>query len=528
MTTKKTFYILLIALTVAFSLVPLANLSVFAFKSVTTLEWSLAMQRATVNTLLMASLATIFSLVLGTVLAYVTLRTDVKFKSTLRTLLLSPYIIPSYLLAIGWIILANPSVGILNKIVPIFNVYGLGGIVFVETLFLYTFVYLNVANALTNMDGSLEESARLCGASPIKIFFVITLPLLKSTLIGSGLLVFLWAISSFGVPAMVGAPAKVFVLTTHIYQLIKIGTPQALSSAAALALPIVFIAFILLFVAEKILAGTAYKTLTGKHTRKLDLRLRQWRLPVTIALVLFAGMVIGLPLATIFIFSLMPVYGDWHLSFKNYAHVLFDPTGLTLTALQNSLLLALISAAIIAFVAFLLSYFVSKTRFAGRNMVSALASLPYATPGTILGMALLFQFTTFSPLAVIVIAYCTKYLSFGMKVITPALNAVDSSLEEAGLTCGASWLKVMRRIWFPVMRGALTTTVFLSFAPLFSELTMSILLVGPTTPTLGARLFQLQEYESPNQAAVLAVIILVLVLAMNMAVKRLSKGRLGI
>ncbi len=528
MTLKKIVYGIVALIIFVICLLPLVKLCWFALDGLPRLALTNAITKSVINTLTFASLTTLIALIIGTVIAYLLSRTDIYLKPRIKSFLTLPYIIPSYLLAIGWIILANPTVGVLNEIFPIFNIYGLLGIVFVESLFLYTFVFLNVTNALCNMDSSLEEAARMCGAGPVKIFFVITLPILKSTLLGSAIVVFMTALSSFGVPAMIGAPSKTFVLTTQIYQFIKIGTPEALERAAALSIPIIMLAFSLLYLSEKLLSKSGYKTLSGKHTRNVEIKLKGLRLPVTALLLLFVFVAVIMPLGTIFIFSLMPVYGDWNLSFQNYINVIFDPTGITLLSLQNSFFLAFVCATIIAMLALIAAYFITKTRFKFRNTLATLASLPYATPGTILAMALLFQFTSLAPILVIMIAYSTKYLSLGMKVITPSINSVDSSLEEASLMCGASWAQTVRKIWIPIMTGTIVTTIFLVFAPIVSELTMSILLVGPTTPTLGARLFQLQEYESPNQAAVLAVIILVIITTLNALSKKLSKGKFGI
>lgn len=528
MNSKKAIYVMTFLLTAVLCLAPLANLFRLSYGQISPDLFTEAVGRSTLNTIVISLLVTFFSLVIGTFCAYFITRTNLACKLPLKSFLLYPYIIPSYLLAIGWIILANPSVGILNQVLPIFNIYSLGGIVFVESMFMYTFVFLNVCNVLDSMDGSLEESARMCGAKPRQIFFDVTLPLLKHTLAGSALIVFLATVSSFGVPAMIGGPGKVFVLTTQIYQFIKTGTPLAMTRAVVLSIPIIIGAFGLLYLAERLLSRHSYKTTSGKHNRKLEVNLRGWKLPVTALFFIFIFISMILPFATIVISSLMPVYGDWNLSFDNYQHVIFDPAGLTYLSIKNSFFLGAMGAIAIAGLSFFVSYFNAKTRFRLRHTLSSIAALPYATPGTILAMAMLLEFHFLPAILLLAVAYTVKYLSFGVKVMTPALASVDSSLEEASLVSGASWPKTLVTIWLPILKGAFTTTCFLVFVPLFSELTMSILLAGPGAPTIGSRLFHLQEYESPNQAAVLAVLILILVVTLNAVVKRLSRGKLGV
>lgn len=525
-TEKRAVYGLTVFVVTAIVGLPLFNLVKLGLMRFDLGVFDAGVARVVGNTLIIGLTTTALALTLGTILAFLLWRTNVACKKPLRSFLLYPYIIPSIITAIGWVILANPGAGLLKSLVPGINIYSFGGLIFVETMCWYTFVMLNVANVLENLDGSLEESARMCGASPLRIFFTITLPLLKPALIGSAILVFLCCVSSFAVPAVIGAPGKIFVLTTKIYQWIKIGTANSVLEAMVLALPILVVAFVLSYFSEKWLGRKTYATLSGKHNRKLDIHLQAWRLPATMALLLFALVSIGLPLATILFTSLMKVYGSWNLSLENYRTVLFRAD--TLLAIRNSLLLAIGGGLIVSFLSFFLAYYKQKTSYRGRNLLVTVATLPYAAPGTILAMAILFSLTGYSPYTLLLLAYVAKHINHGVRIMGPAIINVDKSLEEASLMCGASWIKTLTTVWFPVLIGALSTCTFLLIAPLFSEVTMSIMLSGPEAPTIGIRLFHLQEYESPPLASVLAVVILVLVIGLNMTVKKLSKGKLGV
>lgn len=527
LTSKHYTFVVLILLITLISGLPLMNLFKLALRQFHFSLFDESLISPVLNTLVISLFTTFFALLIGTTMGFLVSRTNLGLKNKLKSTLLYPYIIPPYLSAIGWIILANPSVGILKSIFPFLNIYSLGGIVLVLTLYTYTFVFLNVVNTLENMDGSLEESARMCGANPLKIFFTITLPLLRPTLIGSGIIVLLTTLSSFGVPYMVGQPGKVFVLTTKIYQLIKVGTADALAQAMALSLPIVILSFVLLYISEKWLGQRNFSLVSGKHNRKLEINLRAWKIPVTVLFLTFIFVALVMPFATILATSFMKVYGEWNLSLHNYYAVFFENQN-TFLALKNSLMLAFGSAAIIAFISFFIAYYKQKTHFRFRNTLATFAAVPYATPGTILALAILFSLLGTNAFFILLFAYIAKYLSYGVKVMSNSVSQVDSSLEEASLMCGASWLKTLRKIWFPVIKSAFTTCIFLVIAPIFSELTMSVLLAGPDSPTIGTRLFQLQEYESPPQASVVAVLVLVVVLGLNKLAKVLSKGKLGI
>ena len=458
-TSKRTIFFLLILVVLLVSGWPLANLIKLGLRGADLSLFDVGLVKVLTNTLVIAILSTSFSIILGTVFGFLLSRTNIFGKNQIKSFLLYPYIIPSVILAIGWVILANPGVGLLKPFFPWINIYTISGIFFVEVLSWYTFVMLNVGNVLENMDGSLEESARMCGASPLRIFFTITLPLLRPALIGSSILVFLCSLSSFAVPAIIGGPGKIYVLTTKIYQWIKIGTTNSVLEAMMLSIPIIVVAFVLGYASEKWLNRHSFATLTGKHNRKLEIRLGRWRWPLTVAFI---------------------------------------------------------------------AYYQGKTRYRSRNLLVTLASLPYAAPGTILAMAILFNFTGYSPYFLLLFAYVAKYMNYGIRVVSPAISNVDKSLEEASLMCGATWLQTIVKVWLPVLKGTFSTAIFLLIAPLFSECTMSLMLSGPEAPTIGIRLFHLQEYESPPLASVLAVVILVLVIGLNLTVKKLSRGKLGV
>lgn len=521
-TIKRTWFWVVATLTVLVCGLPLFNLVRMASTRFDMRAFDGGVGRAAFNTLVLASFTTACSLILGTLCGFFISRTNLPGKKTLKSLLLYPYVIPPFIAALGWVVLGNPQAGLIGKIIPGVNIYSMPGLVLVESLFWYTYVLLNVGNVLESMDGSLEESARMCGASPARIFLTVTLPLLKPTLVGSGLIVFLCSASSFGIPAIIGSPGKIFVLTTTILNFIRSGQ---LGKAMTLSLPILVVAVALIFLSERWLRKS-YATLTGKHSRKLEINLRSWRVPAALGFGSFCCLATVLPVVTLAITSLMPYYGNWDLSFDNYVTVLSKPE--TILSFGNSLLLALTGAFILCFLSFFIAYYKEKTRYPLRSALAAFATLPYATPGTVVGLAVFFSFIGWHPFWALLGAYVAKYLSHGIKVMSPAFVNIDKSFEEASLMCGASWPKTVVKIWLPVLKGTVSTTLFLLIAPLFSELTMSVLIATTDFPTVGTRLFHLQEYENPSHAAVLAVLVLAIVFGLNAAVKKLSRGKLGV
>lgn len=544
-TLKKISYRLTALVTLAVCGLPLLNLSWMAISHWTPDVFDLRVLKAAWNSLTLATLATIISVVIGTVSGFILGRTNLPFKGKLKSILLYPYIVPPFITAIGWVVLANPKVGLLTSWLPGIDIYTMAGLIFVETLYWYTYVLLNVMNVLENMDGSLEESARMCGASPLRIFWTVTLPLLTPTLVGSGMIVFLCMVSSFGVPAIIGSPGKVYVLTTTIISLIR---SAELDQAMTLSLPIIVFAFVLIYFSETWFNKKAYATLTGKHNRKLEINLRLWRWPVLIAFLVFAFIAIVLPCGTIFLNSLLPHYGKWDVFydlsglgdggglsllsdyfkrlFTNYITVLSGK--IYLESIKNSFILAFGGAVLLTALSFFIAYFKEKSKYRFTKILSTLSTLPYATPGTVLALAIYSSLIGYDPMILLMIAYVAKYLSHGVKVMAPAIINVDKSLEEAALMCGAKWGRTLASVWLPLLKGTISTSIFLMAAPLFSELTMSVLLADDTFPTIGQKLFKLQEYENPTHALVLSVVILIFIVGLNKTVKKLSRGRLGV
>lgn len=522
-TVKRAFFWVVAALTVVVCGLPLLNLVRMAVAGFDVSVFDARLFRAVSNTLTLAVCTSLCSLTVGTLCGFFICRTNLPFKKTLKTILLYPHVIPPFISSLGWVILGNPRVGLLSKIIPGINIYTMSGLVLVETLFWYTYVMLNVHNVLDGMDGSLEESARMCGASPARTFCTVTLPLLKPTLIGSGLIVFLCSISSFGIPAIIGSPGKIFVLTTTILNFIR---SAELGKAMTLSLPILAAALALIFLSDLWLRKRSYATLSGKHNRKLAINLRGARWPAAVVFLTFWLCAIGLPLATIVVTSLMSYYGNWNLSFDNYRVVLAN--GDTLESLGNSLWLSVTGAFLICSLSFFVAYYREKTRYRFRNTLTTFATLPYAAPGTIVGLAVFFSLIGQPTALLLLAAYVAKYLSQGIKVMSPAFANIDKSLEESSLMCGATWIKTLAKVWLPLMKGTISTGMFLLIAPLFSELTMSVLLATNDFPTVGTRLFHLQEYENPSHAAVLAVIVLAFVIGFNTFVKKMSRGKLGV
>jgi iron(III) transport system permease protein len=506
------------------------------------------------NTVLLSLSVTGFTLVVGVPLGFLVGRTDLPGGRTWKVLATTPYVVPPYITAIAWITLLNPSNGLLNRALagvglPALDIYGIAGMTWVMGLAFTPFVLLSTAEALSRMDASLEEQARIAGARPWRALVRITLPTaLPGILEGAGFVLAASA-ASFGVPYLLasGTAQPDYVLTTRIYQALDLDPATGRPIAVALSLALLAFGVGLPALARLLRGRRRFTTVTGKATRQAPFSLGRGRLPALLGVGAYVGVAVVLPLATIAVTSMLGNFGrglgpdNW--TFANYTAVLWTRSD-TLPAILRSLALAAAAATAATVLGGLIGWLNQRTTTPGRGIAAWLARLPYAVPGTVLALALLLTFSQeirvilFERLTLglaladtpylLAVAYTVKFLAFPVGNTESGLQATDPSLEEAARLSGAGFLRTLWRITAPLLRADLVAAWFLVFMPAFSEVTLSILLQGPDTRVVGTLLFDLQTYGDPPSAAVLAVVVTVIVLGGNGLLRLASRGRLGL
>lgn len=545
---KKIFYALALLLIVLFCVAPLLHLFwvpetsnyIDAFKNDNTIK-------AAANTLIVSTAVGVLCLIIGLPLSWLLTRTDLKIKKYFRSWFCLPYAIPPFVGAIGWIILANPTSGVLNQWFGLgLNIYTFTGLVWVETSFLFTFVLLNALTLMDQMDSSLEEAARLSGASGLRVFIDIALPLLKPAMISGFLLSFLATAASFGVPALIGGPARIYLLTTQIYSFQRMGTQMGLQMSIAISVLLAVATFVVLYSAQFFSSRNKNYSVGGKSSRPSTVPLGKWNYPMVSLLSILLFVIFVLPLGGVLLSAFSAVQGSWsfaNLTFSNYTRVLFE-TEETLRAIGQSLFLGFFAALICTVFSFFFNYFIQRTTWIGRKLAAVAVSLPFSTPGTVLALAFILSFShgffgvkifgleisMYNTLFLIGLVYVIKYLSLSLKTVGDGYQQIHPSLEEAARISGAGWWTVMITIYWPLLKTALMASMFLVFMPVLSELTMTILLTGPGLETIGSLIFQLQEYSdmAGGGAAVLSSLVVAFVLILNFSLKFLSRGRYGL
>lgn len=500
--------------------------------------------RALTNTIQLSLAVMVASVMITFPLAWLVGRTNMPGKKVYRTLLVSSYMIPPYVGAIAWVQLLNPSVGYLNEIfkwlfgLPTapFDIYTMTGLGWVLTLFYSPFAFITISRAMEKMDPTLEEAARVSGASPLRTVIDVTLPLMAPSILAGGLLVFIAAGSCFGIPAIVGMPGNIEVMTTRIVTYIYMGDVDGVRDATALAASLMFLANFLLFGMTWLVGKKDYTTISGKSTRPNIVELGKWKWPAFCLVGAYSMISIIIPLGSIVLSSLIislskPIALN-NLGFDAWIPVITSSQ--YMESIWNSVLYAVIAACIGTILSVFIAYLAVKTNIKGRSLPDLLVVIGGSTPSIVIALALIITFSgnfglnLYSTMWIMVVAYLVKYMTMSVRTIAASLSQVHTSLEEAALNSGASWLRCCKDIIMPLIAPSVIAGWFLIFMPSFYELTMSLLLYGSDTKTIGVLLYELQTYADTQNASVLSVIILLIVLIGNLILNKVSKGNVGI
>ncbi|MDR1377599.1 MAG: iron ABC transporter permease [Synergistaceae bacterium] len=501
--------------------------------------------QALVNSLIIATGTTIGSTIVGTFFAWLVTRTDLPYKRFMKSMFLVPFMLPSFIGALAWKMLLSPRAGFINRFFmtqlgfdgPIFNIYSYMGIILVEVMYLFPFVFIQVCGALERMDPTLEESARISGAGLFTITRKITIPLVMPSILSGALLIMLYSMAHFGTVAVLGIENGIFNIPTLIYQRIHQsgGNFASIRTGTVLATALVISAALILWLQGKILNHGHYQIIAGKSFRPMELKLRALRFPLLLFCVVYIGFTIVLPTVVIFLVGGLRTYGlpfTWeNLSLDNYKFVLFNYK-LTKDAIWNSVTLGFSAAVITMFAGVMISYVIVKMKVRGKGILEFLGMLPFSVPGSVIALGVILAWSgkygvnLYNTVWIILVAYIARYMAFSLRANSAALEQVHDSLMEAARVCGATMWQTLKDIVLPLVRPGMIAAFFLIFLPSLRELTVSIMLYAPTTRTIGVAIYTLNEDGETVRSAALAGIALILIVVGQTLINRFAeKGR---
>lgn len=494
--------------------------------------------RMMVNSMIFAVGSAALALVLGTVLAYVQVRTDAPFKGLFFAASLVPLIIPAILYSAAWIFLGDPRIGLINTLFlkPVFgsgffNVFSLYGMIIVQGLHLAPIAFLLMVAAFRAMDPSLEESALVSGARRHIVLRRITVPLLRPAIAAAVLLMFVQSLESFEVPGLLGLQNGIYVFTSRIYFVLR-SYPIDYGAAGAYAVGLLAIAVAGVLVSARLGRNRrGFQTITGKAFRPRPVELGKARPFVGAFTVAYFLVTVVLPLAVLIYASLLNFYREpsiaalKSMSFSNYVQVFQNP--LALTALKNSVLLGVGAATVVMFLAGISSWVVVRTRAPGRRLLDVLTFTPLTIPGLVLGVALSFVYLRtslpiYGTLLILLIAYSTRYLPYGMRYASTAMAQTSDELEESAAVCGASWWQTFRRILLPLASSGILAGWVYILVVSFRELSSTILLYSPGKEVLSVLIWEQFENGQFTVLAALGVLMVAILFVLVLVAYRLG------
>jgi iron(III) transport system permease protein len=474
------------------------------------------------NTVYFSIGSALFATIIGGVVAWVVTRTDTPLRGLGYFTAFASFGTPFILYTIGWLLLLGKAGPVnywlrtlLNQSGPVLNVYSLWGMVLIESFLWSPFVFLMLAASFRSMDPSLEEASAACGARLWQTLRRVSLRLMLPAFFSVILLIFIRSFESFEIPALVGLPGDIRVLTTSIY-LDSQRMPPTYGRAGAFSVLLMLVVAATLYLYFRVTReGDKFHTVTGKGYRPTVIQLGGWRYVTAALLLLYCFVLLVLPFLIVLWASLLPFYMQPSLeafslfTLKNFITAIHFPK--ITDSIKNSVLLGLGSATVVMLLTTFASWILVRTKLRGRWLLDLLTTLPLLFPGIVMGLAimrfyLLVPIPIYGTLWILLVAFITRYIPYGIRYTHSGLLQLHRELEEAAYTSGASWSNAMRRITLPLLTPSFLGGWVFVFLLSAKELSMSILLAGPQTPVVSVAIFELWENGQVGELAAFGVI----------------------
>ena len=483
------------------------------------------------NTFFLALMRVVITSGLAIFFAWVVTRTDTPLKGFIEIALWLGFFLPLLPMTMGWILLLDPHYGLINKFLmrvfalseAPFNIYSYGGIIWCHLAFSTSVRFLLMTPAFAAMDAALEEAGQVCGSNKAGVLMRVTIPVLAPAVLASTALGFIRSLESLEIEMVLGLPAGIYVVSTKIWDFIH-WEPPLYDRATALCSIFLLLIFLLVWLHRKFLHGREFTTISGRSHMVESFTLGRWRWATCALCLLFIAVMIILPLATLIMGTFMEFFGHFQLektwTIRHWTGVFTDLV--FLRSLKNTLLLGLGAATVGTLGYALISYLIVRSRLSGRGLIDVLSWLPWAMPGVLISLALLWTVLGSGDLVKLLygtvfllgLAIVIKEMPLGTQIIKAAVQQVSVELEEASAAAGANWSDYFRRILLPLLKPTLVSVAIIVFISAARDIPTVIFLSTHETRTLS--LLMLDHIADANQekAAVLGVFIVFLIFAL--------------
>ncbi len=468
---------------------------------------------ALANSLVACGGGTMLAVIIGLTFSWIVVRTDTPCNKLIAATSIIPLFVPPLVGAVAWAILASPKTGLLNTVLAgmgiewRFNVYSMAGLIVIFGIYYAPYVYMFTASALRNMDPALEEAAEIAGASAFSTLFTVTFPLIAPAIISGTLLSFIVMLGIYGIPAVLGTPGDVPVLTTYIFKLTN-WSPPLYSTAASVAIILMVVTGLLVWLQHKVVSRKSYTTVAGKAFRPAVIRLGRWKY-FTLGLALtYLFIVVVLPTLALliagfrkfmFIRNLGSLFDAKQYSWIHFERLFDNP--LALRSIYNTMEVGFITAIVGGVLAFSIGYTINRTRLPGRSAIDVVSTLPVAIPGLVVGVAYLWAWIglpggLYGTIWILALAFIARFMPDTVKALSTSLMQIHRELEEASWICGRGLLATIRSIVLPLARPGVIAAMTLLFILAIRELGSSLFLYTSNTMVMAVLL--LDYYEGGN------------------------------
>jgi len=491
--------------------------------------------QAMVNSLYLGVAVTFISLLLGVPLAMAVSRTNMPVRGLTNLIVLAAFVMPNFLGAIAWILLAGPNAGWLNRAwIGLFggergpfNIFSFWGLSFVIALYIFPLVYVFTKSALDLVSTELEDAASIHGAGKLHTLTRVTLPLVMPSIVGAGILIFLESVALYGTPALIAIPAGINLATIQISSFFEY--PIRINQAAAFAMPILLLTVVMLWMQRRILSRKGFVSVSGKGGERRPFDVGFWKWPLLAYSALIGVLAVVLPLFILVVASFSKAWArglaSGNLTFANYYDIFFQQLTVR-SALINTVTYSAMTALVCVGIGMCVAYAVQRRITPFPNVVLALAIAPVAVPGLILAIGLYAAyagppFSLYGMGALIVIAFTTRFLPIAVVGCSASVRSLNPELEEAVRVLGGGRLTVMASVVFPLLRKTLAGIFILVFVICTKELSTAIFLTGPESRVVSVLTLDLSEqgnYETLAAMGVVLVVVTTLVVAAGMRI----------
>ena len=462
------------------------------------------------------------AIVYGTTLAWLAERSDAPFRKLAYVSAYVSFAIPGIIKVVGWIMLLGPKAGILNAVgtaltgAPFFNIFTLGGMILVESFLWIPIVFLLMSTPFRSMDPSLEEAATTAGSSGWQVFQRVTFPLAMPSVLAVLILTFIRSLEAFEIPALIGIPAGVEVLTTKIYLQIKGGLIPKYGEASAYSIILIVLVALGLIPYYRITSKTyKFTTISGKNYRPHRVELGKWRWLGGLLMLVLPFLQL-FPIAAIAWSSFLPFAQVPSrkalelLTFNNYVTA-FNDSGI-IRSIMNSITVSVTSATIAVAITFFAAWLIVRASIKGRWILDQMAMLPLVFPGIVMGIAilkmyLLLPIPVYGTIWILVLAFIARYVPYGIRFSHSALLSLHKELEEGAMASGATWFQMVRHVVVPLIMPALLAGWIYIFLITFRELSIALLLYSPGSQVVAVTIWELWDNGHVGELAAFSLVI---------------------